>query len=287
MEVVAAVLERRTGQQIVASRAASMESALRPLLRQYGLADVQALATRLAEGSEPGLIGAVVGTLLNQETSFFRDGGVLEHAVQAIATRWCDRPGERTRIWSAGCSTGQEPLSLAMLFAEHEQRDGRPFPEIQGTDVCAAAIARARAAQYTQFEIQRGLPVRRMLTWFREDQGSWTAQADLVRRVTFRQHNLVGDPPLPGTFDLILCRNVLLYFSPAVRRIALDRLAASLKPDGLLVLGAGETLIGQTEALAPSEAFRGFYQQAPAARSLARRRSASGCLLTPTDASSG
>jgi chemotaxis protein methyltransferase CheR len=184
-----------------------------------------------------------------------------------------DNPGRRVRIWSAGCSTGQEPLSLAMLFSEAAERDNLPFPDIIGTDVSEAALARAREGRYSQFEIQRGLPVRRMMLWFDADGGDWVARPELVRQVQFRRQNLVSDPPPIGRFDIVLCRNVLLYLAPALRRQVFDAFAQVIRPGGLLVLGAGETVIGQTDAFRPSPDFRGLYEatgcrieQAPIAR---------------------
>jgi chemotaxis protein methyltransferase CheR len=178
----------------------------------------------------------------------------------------------RVRIWSAGCSIGQEPLSLAMLFAERDERSGAVSPEIVASDVSEVALARARAGRYSQFEIQRGLPVRRMMRWFDTVGNDWVARPELVRQIAFRQLNLVADPLPLGRFDVILCRNVLLYLSPALRRLVFERLAEVARPGALLVLGAGETVIGQTEAFRPSMRFRGLYEPVitlPAARAAA------------------
>ena len=197
----------------------------------------------------------MVDALLNQETSFFRDAGVMEAAVEALA----GLPAHgRARVWCAACSTGQEPLSLAMLLAE----GGGAMPEILASDVSAAAIARARAGSYSQFEIQRGLAVRRMMRWFDGDGSQWRATPDLLATIGYRRHNLVADPVPAGRFDLILCRNVLFYLAPETREQVLARLAGALRPDGLLLLGAGETVIGQSSLLRPSPRARGFYELA-------------------------
>ena len=144
-----------------------------------------------------------------------------------------------------------------MLFAE--KLDDH-MPEIVATDVSEAALNRAKAGRYTQFEIQRGLPVRRMMQWFDTVDGEWVAHPGLTRLVSFRRMNLVVDPLPIGRFDVIMCRNVLLYFSLDLRRKVLARLAQVLRPDGVLVLGAGETVIGQTDAFRPSQRFRGLYE---------------------------
>jgi chemotaxis protein methyltransferase CheR len=167
------------------------------------------------------------------------------------------------RIWSAGCATGQEPLSLAILLAERDGGKTACLPEIVATDISPSALARAKAGKYSQFEIQRGLSVRRMISWFESAGGDWTANADLVRKIHFRHHNLSSDPAPAGKFDIVMCRNVLLYFSGSVRKQVFDTLFEALRPGGLLVLGAGETVIGQTDHFVPSERYRGFYHSIP------------------------
>ena len=258
--IIAALLEQRTGQQLAPNRSWRLDATLKPLLRERGLADFDELVGALLGARDPSLADAVVEALLNQETSFFRDAGVLEQVVEAAAAM--PNEGGRLRIWSAGCSTGQEPLSLAMLFAER----GGDMPDIQATDVSNGALVRARAGRYSQFEVQRGLPIRRLMQWFDPVGEDWVAKSDLVDRIRYRRLNLASDPVLPGRFDIILCRNVLLYFNAGMRAKVLDALSCALRPGGLLVLGAGETVIGQTERLEPSRDWRGFYAIAEPAR---------------------
>jgi chemotaxis protein methyltransferase CheR len=257
--VLASLLEARTGQQLAANRSWRIDTALRPLLAAENLPDLDALVWRLVETNGQRLAERVIDALLNQETSFFRDAGVVENAARAVETAVAERGSARARIWSAGCSTGQEPLSLAMHFAEA----GGPMPELIATDVSNAALERARAGRYSQFEIQRGLPVRRMMRWFDSVGGDWVARPELVRAVTFRRHNLVDEAPPAGKFDAVLCRNVLFYLAAPRRAQVLEKLAAALTPGGLLVLGAGETVIGQTERFRPSQRFRGLYERVP------------------------
>ncbi|MEG3180337.1 CheR family methyltransferase [Sphingomonas sp. LT1P40] len=259
MNVIGALLEQRTGQHIAANRAWRVETALKPVLRANDLDTPDQLIGRLAADRNGPLADAVVDALLNQETSFFRDVGVLEQVVEAAQALKAASPGRRLRIWSAGCSNGQEPYSLAMLFEEAATR-GVAMPEIVATDVSVAAVARARAGRFSQFEIQRGLPVRRMVTWFDSVDGEWIVRPELAKRIQFRRHNLAKDPPPVGMFDLVLCRNVLLYFDAALRTRVFRTLRAGLRDGGLLVLGAGETVIGQTDAFRPSDKFRGLYQ---------------------------
>jgi len=274
MNLIASLLEQRTGQQIAANRAWRIETALKPILRMRDLATLDDLVTQLMASRDGSLGDMVVDALLNQETSFFRDAAVLDMVADAARELQAETPTRRLRIWSAGCSTGQEPLSLAILFAERGAANpAMQMPEIVATDVSPSALTRARAGRFSHFEIQRGLSVRRMMQWFDGGNGDWAANPDLVRKVQFRQQNLAGDPPPPGKFDLVLCRNVLLYFSGALRKQVFDTMALAVRPGGFLVLGAGETVIGQTEHFAPSDRFRGFYQPAGA---VTQGRSATG-----------
>lgn len=264
MQVIGTLLEQRTGQQIAANRAWRVETVLKPVLRANELDTVDQLIGRLAADRNGPLADAVVDALLNHETSFFRDAAVLDLVVEAAQALQAETPGRRLRIWSAGCSLGQEPYSLAMLFEEAAITRGMVMPEIVATDVSAAALARARAGRFSQFEIQRGLPVRRMVSWFDSIDGEWVIRPELSRRVQFRQHNLARDPAPLGKFDLVLCRNVLLYFAADVRTRVFRTLRDATRDGGLLVLGAGETVIGQTDAFRPSDQFRGLYLAADA-----------------------
>ncbi len=257
--VFAALLESRAGQQLDANREWRIETALKPLLRERNFETLDQLAGALLSAQDSGVADQVVDALLNQETSFFRDVAAFDMVARAVEDLHNAGLKRRVRIWSAGCSSGQEPLSLAMLFAESFGADDAA-PEIIATDVSDASVLRGRAGRYSQFEIQRGLPVRRMVQWFEPAGEEWVAKPELVRRIQFRQLNLVADPLPIGRFDVILCRNVLLYFAPAMRRKVLARLAQVLRPGGLLVLGAGETVIGQTEMFRPSQAYRGLYE---------------------------
>lgn len=264
INVIGALLEQRTGQQIAANRVWRIETALKTVLRAHGIDSVDQLIGRLTSASTGPLADAVVDALLNNETSFFRDTGVLELAVEAAAAMMAAQPGRRLRIWSVGCSTGQEPYSLAMLFEEAYIARGLPFPEIVASDVSAAMVERARAGRFSQFEIQRGLPIRRMMTWFDQEGTEWVVRPELARRIHFRRHNLAQDAALPGKFDLVLCRNVLFYFPPAMRSHAYQTLRSAIRDGGALLLGAGETVIGQTDAFVPCSQFRGLYRAEPA-----------------------
>lgn len=265
--VLATLLQARTGQEIARDRSWRADALLKPLMRERGCDTLDQLVLLLLDGSDAAIAGLVVDALLNQETSFFRDAAVFDLIAEAAAAAEAEGRGRRLRIWCAGCASGQEPLSLAMAFAERHEATGAALPEIVATDVSEAALARARAGRFTQFEIQRGLPVRRMMRWFEGgDGGDWTARPELLRAISFRRHNLVADAAPAGPFDIILCRNVLLYFSAEVKGEVFAKLAGALQPGGALVLGAGETTIGQTRAFQPSRRFRGLYEPIAAVR---------------------
>ncbi|MBB4617821.1 CheR family methyltransferase [Sphingomonas abaci] len=257
--VLGALLEARTGQQLASYRSWRLDTALIPLLRERGLDTLDQLVALLLSGRDPGIGDRIVDALVNGESSFFRDSAVFDQLVEAVAEH--EAAGHRVRLWSAGCATGQEPLSLAMIFAERQADQGAAMPEIVASDVSEQALARARAGRFTQFEIQRGLPIRRMMRWFEGDGGDWQARPDLVRLIQFRRQNLVADRAPPGRFDLILCRNVLIYLSPATKARVFETLAQALRPGGTLVLGAGETVIGHSDAFEPCRRFRGFYRR--------------------------
>ena len=260
--ILAGLLEARTGQQLTMSRRWRIETALSSLLRERGIVSLDELITILVMGKEPSLSQQVVEALLNNETYFFRDRAPFDllsrYALPELAKRRADN--RRIRIWSAGCSTGQEIYSLAMLFAEDPEPWRGWTIDLLGTDVSTGCIDRARAGGYSQFEIQRGLGINQMIKWFEESSDGWRAVEALRKPVRFQVHNLLEPPPHPGGFDIVLCRNVLLYLSPEKRALAFERLASAMAEDGWLMLGAGETVIGQTTRLGSDINARGLYR---------------------------
>lgn len=261
--ILAGLLEARTGQQLTMNRRWRIETALSALLRERGIQTLDELITILVMGKEPSLSNQVVEALLNNETYFFRDRAPFDllsrHALPELAKK---RHSTRNiRIWSAGCSTGQEVYSIAMLFAENAAQWRGWTIDVLGTDVSSMAVDRARGGLYSQFEVQRGLGINQTIRWFEECDDGWRAVEDLRRSVRFQVHNMLEAPPHPGGFDVVLCRNVLLYLTADKRRIAFDRLASAMAPDGWLMLGAGETVIGQTERFGADVEARGLYRR--------------------------
>ena len=271
--ILAGLLEARTGQQLTLSRRWRIETALSSLLRERGIATLDELITILVMGKEPSLSQQVVEALLNNETYFFRDRAPFDllqrHALPELARM--RQKAKRIRIWSAGCSTGQETYSLAMMFAEEPQKWLGWTIDILGTDVSTACVDRARAGAYTQFEVQRGLGINQMIKWFEECPDGWRAVEPLRKPLRFQVHNLLEPPPHPGDFDIVLCRNVLLYLNPEKKSVAFERLAAAMAPDGWLMLGAGETVIGQTTKLGADIDARGLYRLTGDGRNVEKR----------------
>ncbi len=273
--ILAGLLEVRTGQQLTMSRRWRIETALKSLMRERGIDSLDRLIATLVAGNQPSLSDQVVEALLNNETYFFRDRAPFEQLLNAVLPRLqrIRQKDKMLSIWCAGCSTGQEVYSLAMSFAEDRTRwDGWRI-DLLGTDVSRSAIDQARDGLYSQFEVQRGLQVTQMMRWFAEEEGyNWRVSPQLRDAVRFQVHSLVEPPPSPGRFDLILCRNVLLYFSPETRRTVFVRLAEASRPHTVLMLGAGETVIGHSGDFVSDPDQRGLYVRSTTEDSAPRAR---------------
>lgn len=279
VRVLAGLLEARTGQQIAPGRRWRIEAALRPLLVRHDLASLDAVVRRIIAGDDPGLADAAIEALLNHETFFFRDARAFQQLDEKGLARLHEARAatKRLRIWSAGCSTGQEAYTIAMLIQDQPARWRGWTVDILATDLSVMAIERAKAGRYSGFEIQRGLPIERLLRRFHQQGDEWQADQRLRAAVRFRVHNLLAAPPAVGV-DLVLCRNVLLYFSTDVRGLVFGRIAGAMAPDGLLMLGAGETVMGQTDAFVSDFNCRGLFRKRvdlpsplPSALPIARR----------------
>lgn len=265
-QIIADLLASRTGQHLTESRRWRVGTALSGVFRENGISNVDQLVCLLDEprrrSHDRDLATEVVEALLNNETYFFRDKPTFDQIPDKILPELKRRRehSRRLSIWCAGCSTGQEVHSLAMLFEENTEHWQGWTIDILGTDVSHKAIRTARMGLYSQFEVQRGLGVAQMLRHFEETPHGWQIQ-DHVRRVTrFQQHNVLSDPPARARFDLILCRNVMLYFDQETRVQVFERIASAMARDGFLMLGAGETVIGQTRAFVPAQEHMSLYE---------------------------
>jgi len=261
--IIADLLFARTGQQLTENRRWRIYSALAGLLRDRSLTNLDQLVCLLADAREERLGQEVVEALLNNETYFFRDRIMFDllasQVLPDLAAKRADT--RRLSIWSAGCSTGQEALSLSMLFAAQPELWRGWKIDIVGTDISGRAIEAARAGLYNQFEIQRGLGVSQMLSWFAETPQGWQPRPELRRNLRFHQRNVLDPAPDPGRFDLVLCRNVLLYFAAANRNRVFGRLNEATAFDGWLMIGAGETVPGSCTGFAPACDTSGLYRR--------------------------
>lgn len=253
--IIAGLLEAHTGQKLTKERKWRIGSALGGMFRERGITSNQDLVVLLTQPDQSSLTREVVEALLNNETYFFRDQKVFDTLATTVLPEIAQRRAaeKRIAIWCCGCSTGQEALSLAMLFAEQRARWEGWDISILGTDVSTQVIEHARRGHYSQFQIQRGLGVARMLRFFNEQGDGWMANDALRQMVRFERHNLLDQPPYPGNFDLVLCRNVLLYFDEATRARAVARMREGVVDEGWLLLGGGEVNIARNTGFRPSE----------------------------------
>jgi chemotaxis protein methyltransferase CheR len=271
-ETLATLLRNISGLAIGPDKLYLLETRLTPLMRAHGLADLDALAAKVRLGA-PAIERGVVEAMTTNESSFFRDDKPFAYVrAQALPSLHAARPaGAKLRIWSAAASTGQEAYSLAMIVAETRAALGAREVEIVGTDIAREPLARARDGVYSQFEVQRGLPVTMLVKYFKKDGSNWRIADSLRTMANFREWNLLGDLRPLGMFDLVFCRNVLIYFDPPTKAKALAAIARQMAPDALLFLGGAETVLGVSDKFAPLLGERGVYSLAGAPSPLAAR----------------
>lgn len=262
--ILVGLLEARTGQTLAPDRIWRIETALKPVMRNHGIETLDRLVGKLASDSSRALVDEVIDALLNNESYFFRDHTVFDELNDRVFEdlRIRNAATRTLSVWMAGCSTGQEAYSIAMMLADAPHKWRGWTIRLVATDISHSAIAKAQSGLYSQFEIQRGLSVTRMIRWFDQQGSDWRIKQELRNRVDFYQHSLLSQAPPAGPFDVILCRNVLLYFARDVRTEVFSRLHSVLATNGVMMLGAGETILGQTEDFAASPEYRGFYRRA-------------------------
>ncbi|WBV42377.1 protein-glutamate O-methyltransferase CheR [Pseudoroseomonas cervicalis] len=253
---IAALVKARSGIVLTPDKEYMLDTRLAPILKQEGIASLDLLAIRLKDARAETLARAVTEALTTNESSFFRDGKPFDHLKRLLPKLQAARPpGHKFRIWSAACSTGQEAYSIAMVLREAGIREA----EIYGSDLSREVVERAREGVFTQFEVQRGLPVQMLVKYFKQESGKWRVSPELRAMARFEERNLLGDHRQLGRFDVIFCRNVLIYFDPPTKGKVLNALAAQLAPDGVIYLGGAETVLGLTDRLVPVTGERGAY----------------------------
>jgi chemotaxis protein methyltransferase CheR len=272
-EFIRKLLKQRSGLMLSAEKQYLVESRLMPVAQRNRIPNLFELARRLRAGNDETLIAEVVEAMTTNETFFFRDRLPFDHFRDFIlpALMTARASHKRIRIWCAAASTGQEPYSLAMAMKEMGQALDGFRVEIVATDLSAEVLEKARSGIYSQFEVQRGLPIQLLLKYFTQVGELWQIAPEIRAMVQFRPFNLLSDFSRLGLFDLVICRNVLIYFDQPTKSDVLDRLARLVAQDGFLILGAAETTIGLTQGFRSLPDKRGLYVPAdPAANKVVR-----------------
>ena len=258
------ILKQRSGLDLSADKQYLVESRLVPLARKAGLAGIPELVQKM-KGSAESLTTEVVEAMTTNETFFFRDKVPFDHLRDTILPALLQSRASRKslRIWSAACSTGQEPYSIAMCLKEKAAQLAGWRIEIVGTDLSQEVLEKSRAGIYSQFEVQRGLPIQLLVKYFAQIGELWRLNSEIRGMVQFRQLNLLQDFSSLGKFDVVFCRNVLIYFDQETKTQIFERIAKVTEPDGMLMLGAAESVVGITNAFRPVPDKRGLYQPSP------------------------
>jgi chemotaxis protein methyltransferase CheR len=256
------LLKDRSGLVLTGDKQYLVESRLMPIARKAGLSRLGELVQRLKGGPE-ALVVDVVEAMTTNESFFFRDKSPFDLFRDAVMPALLAARAQRhIRIWCAAASTGQEPYSLAMCLHEMRERIAGWRIELLATDLSIEVLEKAKAGLYSQFAVQRGLPIGLLVKYFTQVGELWEIAPAIRSMVQFRQLNLLNSFSHLGTFDVVFCRNVLIYFDLETKVDVLDRIARILQPDGYLLLGAAETVVGLTDAFRPLPERRGLYAAA-------------------------
>jgi chemotaxis protein methyltransferase CheR len=278
-EYLRKLLKDHSGLDLSSDKQYLIESRLLPLSRKAGLSDIDELVQRMKGGSA-SLTTQVVEAMTTNETFFFRDKVPFEHFRNTIMPEITQaRAGRKSiRIWCAAGSTGQEPYSLAMCLKEMGAALAGFRVEILATDLSQEVLEKSKAGIYSQFEVQRGLPIQLLVKYFTQIGELWQINPDIRAMVSHRQLNLLHDFSQLGVFDVIFCRNVLIYFDQDTKINIFNRLAKATEPDGFLALGAAETVVGLTETFKPYPERRGLYRPNVVRAPLATTRAAAAAM---------
>jgi chemotaxis protein methyltransferase CheR len=262
------LVRERSGLVLAADKQYLVESRLLPVARKAGLSSVSDIVQRLKRSDSQSFVTEVVEAMMTNESFFFRDKIPFEHfRDMMIPTLMAARAAQRRiRIWCAAASTGQEPYSLAIYVKELGQLLSGWRIDILATDLSTEVLEKAKSGIYSQFEVQRGLPIQMLIKYFSQVGETWQLAPEIRAMVQFRPYNLLHDFSILGTFDIVFCRNVLIYFDMQTKVGVLDRMARVVERDGYLVLGAAETVVGLTEGFKAVPERRGVFAPNPTAR---------------------
>ena len=265
-EIIAQLLKERSGLALNKEKAYLLESRLNPVARKWNFSGFDELAQAIRNRGEEALLVDVTEAMTTNESFFFRDQKpfdqfndmVLPHLLEARAAK------RSFRIWSAACSSGQEPYTLAMLLQEQADKLAGWRVEIVATDLSNEILDKAKEGLYSQFEVQRGLPITHLVKYFVQVGDRWQIEDSLRKMIKFQQFNLLGDLSSLGKFDVVFCRNVLIYFDTPTKTKVLNGIADLLPADGFLYLGGAETVLGTTDRFEIMQGQRGIYSLASA-----------------------
>jgi len=262
-DFISGFLKERSGLVLTKDKLYLLESRLTPVMRRWQIESLQELVSALRKG-QTELAHEVTDAMTTNETFFFRDTKPFDTFRQLVLPFLLEsrKSSKSIRIWCAAASTGQEPYSLAMVLLEEKAKLAGWTYEIIGTDLSATALTRAEAGKYSQFEVQRGLPTPYLLKYFEKAESMWQINAEVRSIVQFKENNLLKSIRSLGKFDVVFCRNVLIYFDQEDKADTLDRIGQQMPDDGVLFLGGSETVVGLCDRFAPIAGYRGVYQLA-------------------------
>jgi len=257
-------LHGQSGLDLAEDKRYLIEARLNPIARRAGHDTLSALVAALRTSRDPALGEAVVEAMTTNESSFFRDKTPFEHFRDTIVPHMLSAraPSRQIRVWCAAASTGQEPYSLAISAREDTRLNGWRL-DLLATDIAASVMERGKSGIYSQFEVQRGLPIQLLVKYFNQTGDMWELDATVRRMVRWQKLNLLNSLTGIGRFDIVFCRNVLIYFDRPTKTDVLARIADTLEPDGFLILGAAETVVGLTDRFEAVDGCRGLYRPAP------------------------
>jgi chemotaxis protein methyltransferase CheR len=264
-DFICQILRQRSGLVLGNDKAYLLESRLLPVARKYRLASFEDLVRLIRVKNDEQVIKDVVEAMTTNESFFFRDTKPFDQFKQIVLpTLMAARPNKQIRIWSAACSSGQEPYSLSMILSEMAHQLPGWKIDIVGTDLSTEILDRAKEGVYSQFEAQRGLPVTLLVKYFTQVGDRWQINAKIRSMVQYREFNLLTDPRSLGRFDVVFCRNVLIYFDQPTKGKILNNIAGLMPADGFLFLGGAETVLGITDRFQLLAGQRGVYGLAAA-----------------------
>lgn len=262
-EFMSTMLKQRSGLVLTQDKAYLLESRLMPVARSEGIKGVEELIAKIRSTKDERLIVEVTEAMTTNESFFFRDMKPFDmfrdHVLPHILEKRADR--KSFRIWCAAASNGQEPYSLAMLLREQGAKLSGWRYEIVGTDISRQVLDKAKNGLYSQFEVQRGLPIQMLVKYFDKKEDQWQLKQDIRSMVDYRYFNLLDDLSPLGKFDVVFCRNVLIYFDQETKGKVLGGISSLMPEDGMLFLGGAETVLGVSDKFQPIPGQRGVYGQ--------------------------